>query len=62
MVQDGLDKLENTDVLRFDEVKLSDVVFTQSGSDWQIKGFGGQDQASVQSYFTRQHSHYAAYI
>ena len=33
VVQDGLDKLENTDVLRFDEVKLSDVVFTQSGSD-----------------------------
>ncbi len=57
VVQDGSDKLENADILSFADVKLSDVVFTQSGSDLQIKAFGGEDQVSVQSYFTSQHSH-----
>ena len=55
VVQDSSDKLENADILSFADVKLSDVVFTQSGSDLQIKAFGGEDQVSVQSYFTNQH-------
>ena len=57
VVQDGSDKLENADILSFADVKLSDVVFTQSGSDLQIKAFGGEDRVTVQSYFTSQHSH-----
>lgn len=53
--------LEHMDTLLFENAVFSDAVFSRSGNDLVIKAYGGDDQVSLQNYFSSKNYQYAQF-
>ena len=61
MVSDYGSLLEHTDTLLFENAVFSDAVFSRSGNDLVVKAYGGDDQVSLQNYFSSKNYQYAQF-
>ena len=61
VVSDYGSLLEHTDTLLFENAVFSDAVFSRSGNDLVVKAYGGDDQVSLQNYFSSKNYQYAQF-
>ena len=61
VVSDYGSLLEHTDTLLFENAVFSDAVFSRSGNDLVVKAYGGEDQVSLQNYFSSKNYQYAQF-
>ena len=61
VVSDYGSLLEHTDTLLFENAVFSDAVFSRLGNDLVIKAYGGDDQVSLQNYFSSKNYQYAQF-
>ena len=61
VVSDYGSLLEYTDTLLFENAVFSDAVFSRSGNDLVVKAYGGDDQVSLQNYFSSKNYQYAQF-
>jgi len=61
VVSDYGSLLEHTDTLLFETAVFSDAVFSRSGNDLVVKAYGGDDQVSLQNYFSSKNYQYAQF-
>ena len=61
VVSDYGSLLEHTDTLLFENAVFSDAVFSRSGNDLVVKAYGGDDQISLQNYFSSKNYQYAQF-
>ena len=61
VVSDYGSLLEHTDTLLFENAVFSDAVFSRLGNDLVVKAYGGDDQVSLQNYFSSKNYQYAQF-
>ena len=61
IVSDSGSKAEHTDTLLFEDVVWENAVFSKEGSNLIIQAFGGEDQVSLQNYFSSASYRYAEF-
>ena len=52
---------KNADTLRFEGASADNAVFSRSGSDLVIKAYGGEDQVTVNNYFSDSYARHVKF-